>query len=43
MDAAALVAAVSIALPFVCMTVAIESRLREIELGRIDKYNIKLN
>lgn len=43
MDAAALFAAISIALPFVCMIVAIESRLREIELGQIDKYNIKLN
>lgn len=30
-------------LPLVCMIVSIESRLREIELGQIDKYNIKLN
>lgn len=43
MDAAALCAAIPVALPFVRVIVAIESRLREIELGQIDKHNIKLN
>lgn len=43
MDAAALFAAISIALPFVCVIVAVESRRQEIDPGQIDKHNIKLN
>lgn len=43
MDAAALFAAIPVALPFARVIAAVESRLREIELGQIDQYTSKLN